>query len=94
MARLHPTPIISGSLGGGSLAAVFQRFPGGSYMQPGLRTTGLKQGPERDNKQTHLQLFSNFMGKSHPESLLKLWILPNPPHTTPRRSDSVGLNEP
>lgn len=83
MAGLHPRPIISGSLGGGSS---FSSFPGGSYLQPGLRTTGLKQGPEWDNKQTHLQLFSNFIvGKSHPESLLKLWILPNPPHTTSQK---------
>lgn len=85
MAGLHPRPIISVSLWGGALTAVFQSFPGSSYMQPGLRITGLKQELEWDNKQTHLQLFSNFiMGKSHPESLLKLWILPNPPHTTPQ----------
>ena len=48
---------------GAALAtAFFQGFPGGSSRQPGLKTTVFKQGPEWDNKQTHLKLFSNLLG--------------------------------
>lgn len=76
---------------GAALAtAFFQGFPGGSSRQPGLRTTVFKQGPEWDNKQTHLKFFSNLLGgKATWRACWILWV--SQTHPAPPQEDELQL---